>query len=249
MWAIRPNRGKEILMPNHILPPVFDAGQPNEALHPAQFRHSGPWGDNSALKRASDVAGTTFEKLAAAHEFRVTPGDDPFTHSGKLTHIVDEIGRGFASQWQDAKDNLKRERSRVESDLTAKAGLKVNPDYRSAIVGVFSGLKESERMAAIDAAIEAGEGAVLATLLEAPSLVTGLDAEQKATIKARAFAKADPNTHALLQELDKATAKAERASLAAIDAQMKLREGTDKFAKQTARSKQLENQIRSGLAA
>lgn len=75
-----------------------------------------------------------------------------YTHAAKLNRAVDEIGRGFASGWQDAKAGAKSEKARVEADLQAKAGLKVNPDYRSAVVGVFSGLKPSERSAAIDAA-------------------------------------------------------------------------------------------------
>jgi hypothetical protein len=234
-----------------IMPPVFQGGLAPEQLHAGQFGFAGDWGENSVLKAASETAGSMWERLNALHDLRVNrnPEDEPAVHARKLSRLIEEGSRQWASEWDRVKADLKRERSRVEGELDRAANLKVNPDYRNAIVGVFSGMKPEERMAAIQQAIAEGDGGTIATLLEAPALVTGLTGEQRAAIKVQVYQRANPTAHALLNQLDKAIVRAEAASVAAIDATMKLAGGTDRFNKKVEQAKALEQKVRSGFTA
>lgn len=229
---------------------VFVGGQANEALHSGQFEAEGAWGESPALKRASQVAGGAWERFNALHDLRVNknPEAEPAVHARKLKRLVDEASAAWSDQWQDAKNALKLERQRTEAELRTAANLKANPAHFNAIVGTFSGLKQEQRMAAIEQAIAEGDGPTLQTLIEAPSLVTGLSAEQRESIKAHVFEKANPKSHALLKALDKALVRAEAASLAAIDATQKLAEGTTRFDAKVEHAKALESKVRSGFA-
>jgi hypothetical protein len=233
------------------LTPVFQGGQAPEQLHGGQFGFAGEWGENAVLKKASQTSGSMWERLNALHNLRIdkNPEDEPAVHARKLNKLTEETSREWASQWDGVKADLKRERSRVEGELQRAANLKVNPDYRNAIVGVFSGMKTEERMAAIQQAIAEGDGGTIATLLEAPSIVTSLTAEQRAAIKAQMYERANSANHALLKQLDKALVRAEAASIAAIDATMKLASGTDRFDKKVEQAKALEQKVRSGFPA
>jgi hypothetical protein len=233
------------------LTPVFQGGQAPEQLHAGQFGYAGDWGENAVLKKASQTSGSMWERLNALHDLRVgrNPEDEPAVHARKLSRLIEDGSRDWASQWDGVKADLKRERSRVESELQRAANLKVNPDYRNAIVGVFSGLKPEERTAAIQQAVAEGDGGTIAVLLEAPTMVTGLTAEQRAAIKAQSYERANPANHALLKQLDKALVRAEAASIAAIDATMKLASGTDRFNKKVEQAKALEQKVRSGFTA
>lgn len=232
----------DIVLPDE-LPPALEGGMANEALNPHQFGFAGDWGENPTLKRANQVAENSFGKINSIEEMRLNRVEDMVIHCRKVKRNVDSWSREWCDNWQSVKTDLKRERQRVEEGLATKAGLKVNPDYRSAIVGVFSGLKPDERMAAIDAAIAEGDGPTLAVLLEAPPLVTGLTADLKASIKTRAYSKADPASYGLLQQLDKSLVRAERASLAAIDTMQRLLAGTNRFDKKLERSKAAEARL------
>lgn len=226
------------------LGPVFESGQPNEAVHPAQFQHKGSWGESPALKRAFDVASSTYDKLATLHEYRTNRSEEAHQHAQKLKHGVDELGRNFAAQWQEIKTGLKREKLSVEAGLKTKANLVPSKELLNATLGTFQSMTEQQRSQAIDELLEEGAGPVLAILAETPGVLTGISKEQREGIVTRAYLKADANSYELLGQLDKALVRAERASLAAIDMQLKLVSGTDRFAKKVERSKQLENQLR-----
>jgi hypothetical protein len=233
-------------MPDIILDeldPALQNGQAPEAIHPGQIGFEGAWGENSALKRAHNVLASASNKVTAIEEMRLNRVSDMVEHCEKVKRAVDTFGREWADQFQPAKDELKRERSRVEDSLKAKAGLKVNPDYRSAIVGVFSGLSAAAKAAEIDRALAEGDGPTLAVLLEAPPLVTGLSKEQREAIAVRAYSNADPASYALLQQLEKSIARAERASLAAMDTIIKLNTGTNRFDKKRERARAAQERL------
>jgi hypothetical protein len=227
------------------LGPVFVGGQAPEQLHKAQFGYDGPWGENSALKRAHEVSGSFWDRLNALHEYRVNrnPEVEPAVHARKVAKLVEEFGRERASQWDSVKADLKRERGRVEDELKRGANLKANLAHFNAIVGTFGTLSPEQRMAAIDQAISEGDGPTLATLLEAPSLVTGLTAEQRESIKVRTYERASPSGHALLKQLEKALVRAEAASIAAITATQKLAQGTDRYDRHVEQAKALEAKL------
>lgn len=224
---------------------VFVGGQAPEQLHSGQFPYEGPWGENSALKHAHQTSGSFWERLNALHEYRTTrnPEVEPAVHARKVARLVEEFGRERASQWDSVKADLKRERGRVEDELKRGANLKANVAHFNAIVGTFGSLPPEKRMAAIDQAIAEADGPTLATLLEAPSLVTGLTAEQREAIKARAYERANPNGHALLKQLEKALVRSEAASIAAISATQKLAQGTDRYDRKVEQAKALEAKL------
>lgn len=227
-------------MPDIILdelPPALQNGQAPEAIHPGQIGFEGAWGENSALKRAHNALANASNKVTAIEDMRLNRVSDMVEHCSKVKRAVEGFSREWAESFQPVKDELKRERQRVEDGLKTKAGLKVNPDYRGAIVGVFSGLNPADKSAEIDRALAEGDGPTLAVLLEAPPLVTGLSKEQRETIAVRAYSNADPASYALLQQLDKSIARAERASLAAMEAIIKLNAGTNRFDKKHERAR------------
>lgn len=230
---------------------VFNGGLAGEQYHPGQFNPAGVWGESPALKQMSQVTKEGWEKHNALHAYRVEgdPRLEAAVHAEKLGRLVDDASRNWTAQFQSAKDGLKAEHARLESELIRKANLKANPDYRNAILGVFSGLDTNEKMAAIEDALASNDGPTLQALIEAPSLVSGLTAEQRASIKEHAFERADPNAHALLKELSKAMLKAEAASVAYINNSLALLKSTNRYKAKVAQAEALEAKVRSGVAA
>lgn len=232
----------DIILPNE-LPRTFPNGQADEALHPGNFQAEGPWGENSALKRAHNAANSNYSKANALIELRDNRVDDLTVHCRKVRDGVERWARERADNWQDAKDELKRERVRVEDSLKAKANLKTNPALLNATLGTFQSMSAQQRAGAIEELLTEGAGPVLAILAETPGVLTGLSKEQRDGIVVRAYEKADPASYALLQELDKSLVRAERASLAGIATTQKLLAGTDRFDKKIERAKAAEARI------
>lgn len=225
---------------------AFQGGQPPEQLHGGNFNPKGEWGESDILKRASDVATSAWEKLKALHDYRVNrnPENEPAVHARKLAKLVDEFGRDFAGQWQDVKNCLQRERQRVEADLTAKANLKADPALLNATLGTFQAMRPEQRSAAISELIDDPSGGpVLAILSEKSHVLTGLTKDERAAIKVRAFQKSDANGFALFRQIDKALERAERASLACLSAQQRLRDGTEKYDVKIQKSRELEAKL------
>lgn len=230
------------------MPRVFD--QPPEQLHPAQIAYA-EFGDNPALKRASETLGFAWEGLASIDKLRASPHpeDKPATHARKVRQNVDGFDHAWAGRWDGAKAALKDEQRRVEADLERAANLKPVAHHFDAITSTFHNMNPGQRAKALDELIEQGDGPTLASLIEAPLFVTGLTAEQRDGIKLRLFAKVHPEGLALRDQLAKALAKMEAASLACIKIRVKLREGTDRFDNAAKVAEDVANKARSGFAA
>ncbi len=225
-------------MPTVIVPetaamkPAFHA--PNEALHPGQINYQ-DFSNNAALKAASDGLGYLFEGQRSLNELRMNanPEHSPARHARVVAEAVNSFGENAAGVLESAKAVLKSEQRRLDSELEAAANLKPVAHHFAAIVGTFSNMKASQRARALDDLIDQQDGPTLAALVETSIVLTGLTPEQRASIKLRLYAKANSVGLALSHQLTKALAKCEAASIANINGQMQLREGTDRFNEKT----------------
>lgn len=224
--------------------------QAPEQLHPAQINHA-DFGDNSALKRASDCLKFAWEGLASIDNVRANPDpeDKPATHARKVRQNIDGFDHVRAERWDGAKAGVIAEQRRIEGELEREANLKPIPHHFDAITSTFHNMKPNERVNALNELIEQGDGPALATLLEAPAFLTGLTAEQRDGIRLRLFGKVNPQGLALRNQLAKALTKMEAGSLAAINASMALRNGTDRFDKRAKEAEELANKARTGFSA
>jgi len=224
--------------------------QSPEQLHPAQINYA-DFNDNAALKSASDALGFASEGVASIDRLRANshPEDRPATQARKVREAVSGFDNARAARWDGARAALKAELTRVESELEKAANLKPIESRFNSIVGTLQGMNHGQRAQTIDQLIEAGDGPSLATIIEAPLFLTGLVAEQRDNIKLRLFTKVDPAGLALRDQLVKATAKFETASIVAIHASAKLLEGTDAFDKKAREVDEMANKARTGFAA
>jgi hypothetical protein len=244
----------------HIAEPVamkrvFDVdgegnSQAPEQLHPAQIPYA-EFGDNPALKQASEALKYAFDGLAQIDELRANPHPEytPARHARTVREALDGFDHAHSHKFDSGRAALKAEHRRVESELATAANLKPNDKHFAAIVGTFQGFNPGQRAQTLDQLIEQQDGPSLASLLEAPLFLTGLTAEQRDSIKLRMFLKVNPQGVALRDALAKSLERFEAASYAAIKARASLLEGTDRFDKRRAEAEALANKARAGFAA
>lgn len=209
--------------------PAFQAV--HEAMHPSQINYQ-DFDNNQALKAASDANGYLWKGQAALNELRQQPNPEhsPAQHCRVVREALNNFSDNGAAKLQRAKDGLKAELNGVEADLEKAANLKPDCDLKSAVIGTFQGMRPEQRSAALDTLINEGDGPTLAILINTSTVLTGLSVEQRNSIKLRLFAKVNPTGLALSQQLTKALAMAEKASIANIMGQEMLRAGTDRYA-------------------
>lgn len=208
------------------LPSAFT--EPHEATHPGQINFA-DFGDNPALKRASDALKFWYDGAIELNSFRQNPDDEvrAATHDRLTRERVDKFETNYCAQFENAKADLKRELANVETNLEYDAGLKPNDVHFNAVTAAFSYMKPEQRLQTLNDLIEQGENAALATLIEAPLFLTGLTAEQRSGIKERVFNKVDPKRLALRNQLKVAFSKMENASIPALRMTGNLRAGTE----------------------
>lgn len=228
------------------LPRVFR--NPSEHLHPAQIDYVG-FGNNVALKAASDALAFAQERLAAIDELRANPHpeDKPATHARKVREAIAKFDGVWNEKWDDGKAALQGELKRAAAELNAKAGLKPVDRHFDAITATFFNMKPEERSKAIASLIEEGDFPTLATLIDAPLLVTKLTSEQRDGIKLRVLLKVDPAGVALCDQLHRALDKWENASFAGIRIRAKLLEGTDRFDKRATQADAVATKVKSSF--
>lgn len=207
------------------LPKAFQA--PPEALHGGQIDYAS-FGDNAALKRASDALQHGWNEAVAINNLRANPHDEDraATHDRKMRERVDAFDRSFAEMFDNANAGLKAELRSVEAELERKAGLKSNSAHFDAITAAFHGMKPERRMATINELIEQSDHASLATLIEAPLFLTGLTAEVRDAIKLRVLHKVDPQGLSLSDQLKLAIERMDNAANASLSMRAQLRAGT-----------------------
>lgn len=210
------------------LPPAFggDAGAPG-TFHPGNIDYEG-FGNNAALKRASDALKFGFDQGNTLNSLRQNPNPEhrAATHDRIVRERVDEGQRNFEQQLGTAMGELRSELRRVETALDEKAGLKSDPTWRNAVVGTFHDMdSDGARMAAIADMIERGDNASLAALIEAPLIVTKLKPEVHGQLKNRVLTRVDPQGLKLRNQILNAMTKVEAAGEASAGMFNKLRAG------------------------
>ena len=207
------------------LPKAFHA--PHSALSPHNIDYAS-FGDNPALKRAFDALNYVFDEANSINEFRAKPSDEDraATHDRKVRERCDKFEPNAAEKLDGAIVGLKSELASVESNLSTKAGLKSIPGHFDAITSCFFGFKAEKRVATVIELIEQGDGASLATLIEAPLFLTGLTAEVRDSIKERLYRKVDPMGFKLMEQLKLSINRMDNASIKALPMFGELRAGT-----------------------
>jgi hypothetical protein len=193
------------------LPKAFH--MPHSALHRDQFA-----GDNAAIKLMADTVGGAWEVGNTINELRANPNPEhrAATHDRVVREKVESERTKFIDKFERAKDGLAAELKRVESDLLTKSGLKSNPVHFDAITAAFHGMKPAQRVETINELIEQGDHTSLATLIEAPLFLTGLNAEQRDAIKQRVYLKVDPKGVELRDYLNVCIERADNAANASV---------------------------------
>jgi hypothetical protein len=207
------------------LPKAFHA--PHSALHPNNIDYES-FGNNPALKRAHDALQYVFDESTSINEFRAKPSDEDraATHDRRVRERCDNFEPNAAEKVDSAIAGVKAEITKVESSLSEKAGLKPNPVHFDAITAAFHGMKPEKRMTTLNELIEQGDGASLATLIEAPLFLTGLTAEVRDSIKERLYHKVDPMGLKLRDHLKLSLERMDKASVIAVQTFAQLRAGT-----------------------
>lgn len=200
---------------------------PPEVLHPGQIDYAN-FGNNAALKQASDALQHGWNEALAINNLRANPHDEDraATHDRKVRERVDGFDRSFAEKFDNANAGLKAELRAVEAELERKAGLKSNPAHFDAITAAFYSMKPGQRMATINELIEQGDNASLATLIDAPLFLTGLTADVRDAIKLRVLHKVDPQGLSLSNQLKLAIERMDNAANASLTMRAQLRAGT-----------------------
>lgn len=222
--------------------------QAPEWLNAGQIDYAN-FGEDPALKEASEALAYGGDTLAQIDNLRANPHPEhpAARHARVVREAVDAFDNSWATRADGARASLKGRLRTVEADLEKAANLKSNPAHFNAIVGTFGGMNPGERAEALSEIVEAGDGPTLAALLEAPALVSGLKAEQRANLKLQLFLKVNPSGVALRDQLTKALEKLERASIASIRARAALRDGTDRFTARAKEAEALANKARAGF--
>lgn len=201
---------------------------PSYTMHEAQIDYEA-FGGNPALKAASDALKFGRETYNADNEYRgAQDGEDrAATHDRKVRERVEGSQRAFEQRIGAAMTSLRAEYQRVERDLAEKAGLKADPTLTNAIVGTLQGMSLPERIAAISQMIEDGDNAVLATIIEQSTFLTGVPKEVRDNIKTRVLTKVDPAGLRLRDGLLNAMMKTEAAGNDSAGMFAKLMAGTE----------------------
>lgn len=207
------------------LPKAFHL--PHSALHRDQFA-----GDNAAIKLMADTVGGAWEVGNTINELRANPNPEhrAATHDRVVREKVESERSKFIGKFERAKAGLVAELKRVEGDLQTKSGLKANPVHFDAITAAFHGMKPAQRVETINELIEQGDHASLATLIEAPLFLTGLNAEQRDAIKQKVYLKVDPKGVELRDYLNVCIERADNAANASVIMFGQLQAGTEEGA-------------------
>jgi hypothetical protein len=152
---------------------------------------------------------------------------DP-SHGRKVASAVANFVQEWDTRWDGARAGIASALKATEAQLDEAAGLKPNSRFESAICGTFQMMTPSERAKAVSDLIDAGETETLATLIDAPSVVTGLAPDIHGSIRERVLRVKALRQLALRGELVKAESKLQNAANRLLPIVAALRSGTDR---------------------
>lgn len=239
----------------HVAPPGLDEAalprvfrRPSEHLHPAQIDYA-QFDDNTILKEASHSLAWAQAGLNGIDELRASPNpeDKPATHARKVREALANFNDVWNSRWDGGKTALKKELQRVETSLNDKANLKPVERHFDAITATFYNMSPGERAEAVAGLISQRDFPTLATLIEAPLLITKLTGEQRDGIRERVLHEVDPKGVALRDQLQTALSKWENAGHATIRIGLRLADGTNRFASRTMEADKVARKVSAGF--
>lgn len=225
---------------------IFNS-QAHESYHPDQV--SPDYEGNNAIKFTRNVLKAFSDNVLYLDELRVnrSPMDTPATHAKKVAKAVDDAQRNITPSVTNARNAIAGEIKSIDAELDAAAGLKANPRFENAVLARFQSMKPADHAGAIDKMIAAGDMASLATLIDAPAIVSGIDTGLQSTIRDRVLRKIAPGKLAERAELVKADGKLQVAFNRSLGDFDRLKAGCNRFDAAVAAAEALANRAPSGF--
>lgn len=185
----------------------------NERLNTSLANHSNSYAssfktDHSRLVNALD----------GLVSMKVNPNstETPAAHTIKLSRAAKRLSDELANMKTRAFDNYAQGKINLTNQIHEKAGI-IENKYASEIREAFRQLPQSKRLDFISQVIDKKDGASFAAIINAPEILTGINAEMRNNFTQSLYSKVAPE---LVQELD------------AIEQSMDIMESSLKTAKQ-----------------
>lgn len=235
--------------PNDELAPVFPKGTDGNARvsdHLNKFGYEDNPSNIPELKAAFDGGGRIEELLGYVDDVRVNrlPTVTPAQHAQDVKGKIEDTDKTAISILNNVGTGLANAIKRTMKQLDADANLTdVDPLYINAVTGAFYGLSQSDKMAEIAKMLESGDGRTMAILINSPELITGLNSEQRESIRLRAHTTANPAGVADLERLTKADARWKQAYSGYMRGITQLGKGLDKYDADIAKSKAIHSKL------
>ena len=203
-----------INMNDNIAKSVFDIVETakGEFIHqiPEAFHSGYIKGDGEANERTRSNFDGIARTLTYVNVGRIKL--DP-NYSNNVNSSFREIGNAIA----ESRTLLTNEAKRLTDSLIEKSGFKADPTMKAVVIGTFQAMRPEDRAVAIAKLVDQNDGGTLAILDSVSGVYSGLSDELKATIRPRAFAKADPHMFARLEDTRFNLSRVEGASIASAN--------------------------------
>lgn len=208
----------------------------NEWLHPDGFKAEGVTSSTLDMlgrmgKQIQTVIAYEDERKANRH-----PEHTKEHHAKVMKKRIGDAVKKIDELTAKAERAIESDIRSTMATLDEDANLNVNSDWIATVTGAFYGLKADKKMEAIGQMIEAGQGPMLAVLIDSPEFVTGLNTEQRQNIRRRVHEKVSPNTVRTLDALKRAQDRWNRSKDVTHSGLMKLYSGLDKYDAQIAKA-------------
>lgn len=208
----------------------------NEWLHPDGFKAEGV---NSSTLDMLGRIGTQIQTVMAYEDERKANRHPEHTkehHAKVMKKRIGDAVKKIDELTAKAERAVEGEIRSTMATLDEDANLNLNKDWVSTVTGAFYGLKLDKKMEAIGQMIEAGQGPMLAILIDSPEFVTGLNTEQRQSIRRRVHEKVSPNTVRTLDALKRAQDRLDRSKQVTFNGVQKLYSGLSKYDAQIAKA-------------
>lgn len=166
---------------------------------------AGPFGDDRAILGALDVQRRMVEAYEALENIRKTrnPNDTASQHLARAADAYERMAMVSARNSDAALNTIKGRRNEIDLQVEKALGLHNSLDAAE-IRQALRGMTQEARGAAIQAAIENKDGAVLQAVFTGREISTGVTDVQRNSFRRRAEQKHCPDLLKLRQGLDKA---------------------------------------------
>jgi len=146
------------------------------------------------------------EAMAANRDPRVTEAK----HQEDVNRLAESLATRIESSAKRAS-NLLAEAYQAEHGVLEELGVTQDNRYGAEIRARLASMSEQERSAAIDKAIQSGDSAVIASILSAPSFVTGISSEKQSAVRNQYMQVRAPEYAGMVQAMKQSAERAEQA--------------------------------------